>query len=642
MLAVLERLLSGRRRTRQGGGHSSHRTATRMLAASALILSMLLAGVAAGTSTAGAAGAKKKITFTVGLITEVDSFNPFAGYEAPAYEAWALTYDYMTDYSAKDMSPIPALATSWETSKDGLTWTFHIRQGVKWSDGKSLTAHDIAYTYNRVLHGAFEGLIWESYLASVKTVTAPDDKTVVLKLSRPNAVLPLLPIPIVPEHIYKSISEKEIKTYAAEPTPGHPVVGSGPFRFVSGTAGGSTYRFEANPHYWKGAPHVDEVVFRVYQSDDPMVQALIKGEIDFAEDIKALQVRALQNRHGITAHNGDSPIFEEIAFNSGSINVKTGKPMGDPNPAVLDPKFRHALGYAVDRDLIVKKAYQGAAQPGNSVVLPAYKDYYWKPPKSEAYTFDLKKAGELLDEAGYKKGSDGLRTLPNGKPIGTLRLFARSAATESVDTMDYLKEWLSELGIQSEVTAMDSGKLSDVILSGDFDLFQWDWYVEPDPDSILDDMTCGQRGGFSDSWYCNPAYDKLYREQRTEMDRAKRIQIVKHMQQILYKDAPYLVTVYATTGEAVRSDKFACFQPQPEPGGVWLIQYGGANYLNLRPAADAGDCDGLTDALGATTAAHAGGSSAGTLIGGAAVLVLLFVGGGVFMLRRRSSAGERE
>ena len=122
-------------------------------------------------------------------------------------------YDYMVGYSMEDMSPAPALATSWETSEDGLTWTFDIREGVKWSDGEPLTAADIAYTYNRILDGGAEADNWGTYLTSVETVTAPDDTTVVLELSKPNAVLPLLPIPILPEHIWKDVAEDEVKTY---------------------------------------------------------------------------------------------------------------------------------------------------------------------------------------------------------------------------------------------------------------------------------------------------------------------------------------------------------------------------------------------------------------------------------------------
>ena len=95
-------------------------------------------------------------------------------------------------------------------------------------------------------------MTWGSYLTSVTAAEAPDDTTVVLTLEKPNAVLPLLPIPIVPEHVWSSIDEKAVKTYQAEPTDGQPVVGSGPFRLVEGTAGGSTYRFERNPDYWQG------------------------------------------------------------------------------------------------------------------------------------------------------------------------------------------------------------------------------------------------------------------------------------------------------------------------------------------------------------------------------------------------------
>jgi peptide/nickel transport system substrate-binding protein len=593
---------------------------------------------------AAPASAADKTTFVVGLTNEVDSFNPFLGIEAESYEMWALTYDYMISYSMKDMSPQPGLATKWSTSDDGLTWTFDIRTGVKWSDGQDLTARDIAYTYNRILDGGPEAASWGSYLKGVTTVTAPDATHVVLKLKKPNAVLPLLPIPIVPEHIWKNVSETAVKSYSAEPKNGQPVVGSGPFRLVEGTAGGSTYRFEANPDYWQGAPHVDEVVFRVYKSEDPMVQALIKGEIDFAEGISPLQVKSLQGQAGITAGNNSSPGFDEIAFNTGSVDTATGKPIGDPNPAMMDPKFRHALGYALDLDQIVRKVYQGAGQPGSTIIPPAYSDYRWQPPSDQAFTFDLAKAGQLLDAAGYKKGSDGQRTMPDGSPIGTLRLAARTESdmNASVNTMDYFKEWLGQLGIKAEVQTYESSKLTDVILQGNFDMFQWGWYVEPDPDSMLSYLTCGQRGGWSDSWYCNPKYDKLYDQQHTETDQAKREAEVKKMQQILFEDSPYLVTVYTSIGEAVRSDRFACFEPQPDPGGIWLFQYGAHNYLTLRPAAQAGNCDGVTSAVGATQAADSSGASTGFWVGAGVAAVVLIGVGGVVMVRRRSTVSERE
>jgi peptide/nickel transport system substrate-binding protein len=550
-----------------------------LLAGVALVAVAGLSGGASSAAQAEPVAATSGTTFTVGLLNNVDSFNPFLGIEAESYEMWALMYDYMIRYSDKDMSPEPGLATSWDTSNHGLTWTFHIRTGVTWSDGKPLTAADIAYTYNRILDGGPEASSWGSYLSSVKKITAPDATTVVLQLSKPNAVLPLLPIPIIPEHIWKNVSESQLKTYSNEPPN---VVGSGPFRIIEGKASGSLYRFVPNRHYWGGVSHIDNLVFRVYNDEDTLVQALKKGEVDFAEGISPLQVKALTGQPGITAQLGDSPGFDEVAFNTGSVDLKTNKPIGDPNPAVLDPKFRFALTTAIDRQSLVQHVYQGGGTAATTIIPPAYTSYRWQAPPG-AFSFDQAKAAQLLDAAGYKVGSDGWRTLPDGKPIGTLRLFARTESQTSIQTMKFVQEWLKDLHIQSKITVMESSKLTNVILDGDFDLFQWGWYVEPDPDSMLSYFTCGQRGGWSDSWYCNPAYDKLYKEQHAALDQATRESEVKQMQAILYRDAPYLNTVYNTIGEAYRSDRWHGFVPQPNPGGVLLFQYGVRNYIDIQP-----------------------------------------------------------
>lgn len=605
---------------------------------------LLLASLAPALGIAAPAQSADKVTFTVALQNEVDSFNPFLGIEASSFEMWALTYDYLIGYSMDDMSvDNSGLAESWDTSADGLTWTFKIRDGVMWSDGQPLTAADVAYTFNRINDGGPEAATWGSYLKGVTSITAPDATTLVLKTKKPSATLPLLPIPIIPEHIWKDVSEKQVKTYPAEPEGGQPVVGSGPFRLVEGKAGGDLYRFEANPDYWKGAPHIDEVVFRVYKSEDPAIQALIKGEVDFAEGISAIQVKALQSQPNIEAINGNSPGFDEIAFNAGAVDLKTGDPIGDGNKALLDPKFRHALGYALDLNQIISKAYQGAGEPGDTIIPPAYAAYKWTPPADEAFTFDLDKAGQLLDDAGYQLGGDGKRTMPDGSPIGKLRLFARSESKTSLDVMNFFKEWLAELGIDSEVSTLESGKLTNVILEGNFDAFEWGWYVEPDPDSMLSYMTCGQRGNWSDSWYCNAEYDKLYEEQSTTVDDAARADIVKQMQQIVFDDSPYLVTAYNTIGEAVRTDRFACLRPQPDPGGIWLFQYGVYNYLNMRPASEADQCAGDQNVTQASKGSESGGGlSRGLLIGIGVAAATGLAAAGAFMMRRRGSVSDRE
>jgi peptide/nickel transport system substrate-binding protein len=211
--------------------------------------------------------------------------------------------------------------------------------------------------------------------------------------------------------------------------------------------------------------------------------------------------------------------------------------------------------------------------------------------------------------------------------------------------MDYFKEWLADIGIKSQVSTYSSSQLTDEILKGNFDAFQWGWYVEPDPDSMLSYLTTSQFGGWSDSWYSNKEYDKLYEQQHVETDHAKRVEDIKRMQEILYRDSPYLVTAYSAIGEAVRSDRFACFVPQPNPGGVWLEQYGVYNYIHVKPASEAASCDaapGLTGAVKASTSAEDSSSTGPFLIGAGIVVVLGLVAGGVVMMRRRATVGERE
>ena len=138
------------------------------------------------------------------------------------------------------------------------TWTFDIRDDVVFSDGEPLTADDIAFTYNRVLDGGPEAATWGSYLAQVTSATAPDETTVVFELKKPNSSLPLLPIPIVPEHICKDVPEDDVKSYKAEPEGASLWLGRAD-PIGRGPGGGQTYRFEKNPDYWQGAPHIDEV-----------------------------------------------------------------------------------------------------------------------------------------------------------------------------------------------------------------------------------------------------------------------------------------------------------------------------------------------------------------------------------------------
>jgi peptide/nickel transport system substrate-binding protein len=202
-----------------------------------------------------------------------------------------------------------------------------------------------------------------------------------------------------------------------------------------------------------------------------------------------------------------------------------------------------------------------------------------------------------------------------------------------------MQGWLRDVGIATEVKVVEENRLTEIIGQGEFDMFEWGWVVEPDPDYQLSTFTCGSRsyksGGdilanLSDSFYCNPEYDKLYERQKVTIDPAKRAEIVKQMQKMLYDDAPYVVTFYYDELQAYRSDRFAGFLPQPDPGGVLLFQmYSTYSYRNI------------TTPQAAAASSDDGGS--GVPVVPIAIGVAVLGGAGVLLaLRRRSTRDERE
>ena len=198
---------------------------TAALAAAGAVAILPSAAFADSASPAASAGASKAATttFTVGFLQDVDSLNPFVGILSSSYEVWSVTYDQLIGYSQKDFSPVPELAESWKESADHTTWTYKIRSGLKWSDGKPLTAADAAYTFNRIIHGSDEQTNFGSYVANMTKAEAPDDTTLVLTVSKPTPIMTRLAVPILPEHIWKTIDAKAVSTYKNEP-----IVGVGP------------------------------------------------------------------------------------------------------------------------------------------------------------------------------------------------------------------------------------------------------------------------------------------------------------------------------------------------------------------------------------------------------------------------------
>jgi peptide/nickel transport system substrate-binding protein len=598
------------------------------VAVAALGVAVLPATTAVAQSSPSPGTAEK--TFTIGYSQDIDTLNPFAGFLSISYEVYADVYDLLTGWSQKDFSPVPGLAESWTASPDGKTWTFKIRSGVKWSDGQPLTAKDVAYTFNRVVNGETENAAFYNYVANLKKVTAPDDTTAVFELSAADPIMTHMWVPILPEHIWKNVSEKDAGTFDNKE-----MVGTGAFQLVEQKPG-EFIKLKANKSYWGGAPKIDNLIYRIFKNDDAMAQALQKGEIDAVADIGANQFLALKDKPGITTVQATGLSFSELGFNTGAATTDN-QPVGDGHPALKDKALRQAIGYAIDQQTIVNKVLRGLGKPGVGVIPPVYTAYKFDP-GANARTFDIAKANSLLDAAGYTKGSDGIRLDPKSGKKLDFRLFGRTEDENSKGVVPYIQDWMNQIGIKTKVQFVTDDKLTDIIAHGNYEMFTWGWGVEPDPGFQLSTFTCDQRdsgtakdpvAGWSDSFYCNPAYDALYQQQSNEIDPAKRAELVKQMQQMIYDDAPYIVTYYVDSLEAYRSDKWTGVQRQPTDGGNVFFQYGTYSYRNL-------------DLVSAQEDSGGGGLATGVIVGIGVAAAALVAGGVVAFARRRSTADERE
>ena len=229
----------------------------------------------------------------------------------------------------------------------------------------------------------------------------------------------------------------------------------------------------------------------------------------------------------------------------------------------------------------------GYGQVGGGYLPPIFDDYHWNPPRPRE--FDLAEANRLLDEAGYRRGPDGTRRSPQGKPLD-LRFMLHASASADAQVGEFVKRWLADVGIPVQLEPVSDNQVNDRTTAGDFDLAISGWSANPDPDYVLRLQTCASRptpegGGTPDSFLCDPVYDDRYAEQLGEFDPAKRIELVKQAQERFYEQAASSVLYYQNSLEAYRSDRFSGFALQPADGGVITGQQGYWGYYGAQPTA---------------------------------------------------------
>ena len=427
------------------------------------ILAMLVA-LSMLLSACGAVGSSQPSVVRIGWAAGPDFAQHWRGWLASAYTIAELTYSSMYELNL-DGSLTLDLGTDVQRSDDGLTYTYTIREGVKFHDGQPLTAKDVAFTYNLVMaHEDFPTL--HSYTEHFVSVEAPDDKTVVLTLDEaiPNIESKLIFLYIFPEHVWKEHAEGD----AAAAFENVEMIGSGPFKMLEYKPN-EFIRLGANQEYYKGAAKVDEVIFQIFSNSDVLVQALKTGQVDMVTGVPNTSVELLKGDANIKVVTGAplSPDLADIIFNMAD---PANCPVDDGglctgHPALRDKQVRQALAYATDKQKIIDVILLGLGDPGIALIPSGLGEWFNSSIKD--YEFDIAKANQMLDDAGYlDSDGDGTRDMPDGSNSLTFRMNWPSSDTTAPRLAELLAETWGQLGIKLEMQAVESDALTAQMLPG--------------------------------------------------------------------------------------------------------------------------------------------------------------------------------
>ncbi len=523
-------------------------------------LAALLAAVAitatactgGGNDTTNSGGVATGGHLILGTLSNIDTLNPFVTFQQNSYSTFEYIYPQLVQYDLKTLEFVPDFARSWGSTADGLTWTFHTTPNAKWSDGQPLTAKDAAFTFATILkYGDGPAANLAGGLTHMTNAVATDDDTLVLTYSAPvaNVLSNLQQISILPQHVWQQYAVgdgKALRQFPNQPTD-QPLVSGGPFELAEYKKDQDAI-FQRNPNFYGPQPAIDGFGLQYFSNDDSMVSALRNGQIQAAINVPVTAVASLKGDSSLTVYNGPGITLRDFIINS--------SPDKTTNLELQDPKVRMAMEYAIDRDSIVKTAWLGYAEPGSTIVAPG--TGAWHDSQIQGLPFDIDKANALLDQAGYARGPGGTR-VANGHPMSYTVLFASDETGAGDAAFRIIQNGFQQIGIQIAQRKMDNDAVNSAILGDNntynqFDLAMWDWFPLIDPDFILSVLTKAQWGGWSDSGFDNPAYDKLYQEQGLATQPAKRLQIVHQMQKIAFDERPYIILNYNQVIDAWSND----------------------------------------------------------------------------------------
>ena len=422
---------------------------------------------------------------------------------------------------------VPSLSNG-GISRDGRTVTYHLRHGVKWQDGAPFTADDVGFTWQAVMNK-------RNFVPSrvgyelISRIDEPDAFTVVIHLSKPYApfirtffTLSNTSYCVLPKHLLGQMTDINRTDFNNHP------IGTGPFRVVSNEKDVEV-KFVANPQYFRGAPKLKEIDYRIVPNDNTLLTQIKTHEIDMYYRASEAQAPILRAIPGTTFYATPFTRFGDIGLNAG-------------NPPLDDVRVRRALAYATNKAELINKVTHGVNIPADSDQPP----FLWAHDSHVTrYDYDPKRAAALLDEAGWATGSDGIRR-KNGKTLSLLMSGYTGSATVDAAQQVVQKEW-KDVGVEVEIKNYPTDLLYAPIgehgieQSGKFDAIFESWGNGSDPDdAVLFECDRAPPNGWNVYHFCSAKLDAAEKIALTVNDQAKRKAEYAIVQEVLTDQVPVI------------------------------------------------------------------------------------------------------
>lgn len=486
---------------------------------------------ASGNSASSGNSSASMGTKTLDMATNADpNFNPWSpnGYleSEPITE---LVFNGLTKWGL-NYQPQPDLATDWSVSQDGLTWTFNLRKDVKWGDGQPFTSADVVYTFENIVLDPKLGANGASNYKDVKKVVATNDYQVQFVLSKPWASLPTYLAQytkILPKHIFKGQDPWKLTSFDKQQP-----IGTGPYQ-VTKYVSGQYVELQPNPSYYGPQPKIPKIIFHIIPDVNTQIAQLLSGNLEYVTIPDPSLVTKLKSDPNIQVNAVMSNIWYWVSLNQ-------------TEPQFQDVKVRQALDYAIDKKAMIQGVMKGYGQVATGPIAPVQQ--HWYDGNVQTYSYDPQKAKDLLKQAGYTPGPDGILQ-KNGKP------FVINMPTGQYGVLtpasELIQQYWQAIGIKVNLNVMDwNSFIKQVVVNRKYDASVAWWSTPTDPDQYAYFASENAKTGYNIPGYSNPQLDQLFQAASAATNDAQRVQDYQKAQELIAKQLPYLFLWWPKTIQA--------------------------------------------------------------------------------------------